>query len=178
MVIYFKSARALEFLHRHGFVLTLRARRRSGGRHGVKIRRDLPATLEVTVTEWGRLRLPEDRDKLEDYVLLSGFDSVDEWLEEVRRLNRGRLPREVWLYLVELPRAPEFRVGRGGPHPAPRPRPAILTPRVGGGGGGLKAEPEEAPRRDKGPRPRALWAWGEGLPVREHPEGGPRRSAT
>jgi len=36
------------------------------------------------------------------YVEYSGFSTLEEWIKEIEKLNRGRLPAEGWLYKVTL----------------------------------------------------------------------------
>lgn len=84
-MILFKSEKALSFLTEHGFVYTLRARKRKTGRSVVGQQKGKPL---FPVYIYFVKEIPLD-EALEPYVPYSGFDSVSEWLSEFRRLNRS-----------------------------------------------------------------------------------------
>jgi len=110
MVFIFTSEKARNHLLREGFVYTLRARRRSiefgedwftDKRSGRKIADvhvarviDFPVNLKE-----GLIPL---KAFLEAYVKHSGFASVDEWIDEFKRLNRPHRITHLWLYRVSL----------------------------------------------------------------------------
>jgi len=110
-VIYFKSKKALDYLLKNGEVYTIRLRKRSEGLAYVKTHRKGRKIMDVVVRYVGEVMLLQKLGwsvvgevyiigKLEDFVNKSGFSSVDEWLEEVKRLNKGKLPDEIFLYHV------------------------------------------------------------------------------
>lgn len=119
-VIYFKSKKALNYLLKNGEVYTIRPRKRSEGLAYVKTSKKGRKLAEVEVRCVGKVDLtaPDDewyidltdvdfitigRGGLKRFVGKSGFNSVEEWLEEVRRLNGGKLPADkMFLYHVEL----------------------------------------------------------------------------
>jgi len=148
MVMLFMSEKALKHLLRNGVVVTFRAKRRNLSmvvdwitdcRGGSKIadavieeiahcrlyREDGYITYSLDSEEirehYGNLTVP-----ISFWLTHSGFSNSDEWLEEIKRLNKGRLPEEGWLYKVELllPNCPRcrslmkpaggLRVGDGG----------------------------------------------------------------
>ena len=82
----------------NGVVFTFRAKRRKRlGREWITDRRGGRKIVDVIVEE-GRFKPSE----LSLYVEYSGFKSLEEWLEEIGRLNGGDLPAEGWLYKVTL----------------------------------------------------------------------------
>jgi len=100
MVMIFQSRKALNHLLQHGVVFTFRAqRRREVGRDWVTDRRGGRKIADVTVEEEGAFA-PHG---LELYAEFSGFNTLQEWVEEIGRLN-GRLPEKGWLYRVTLAR--------------------------------------------------------------------------
>ena len=113
-VIYFKSKKALDCLLKNGEVYTIRPKKRSEGLAYVKTSKKGRKLAEVEVKYVGEVVLtaPDDewyvadgayaKGKLEEFVDKSGFDSVEEWLEEVRKLNGGKLPDRMFLYCVKL----------------------------------------------------------------------------
>ena len=97
-VIYFKSKRALEHLLKHGEVYTIRPKERTEGFAVVKTSRKSQRLAVVDVKYVGKV----SAGTLDNFVDKSGFRSVREWLEEVRRLNGGKLPERMFLYCVKL----------------------------------------------------------------------------
>jgi len=111
-VIYFKSKKALEHLLKNGEVYTIRPTKRTEGFAFVKTSKKGKKIAIVGVKYVGEIVLtaPDGewfvadgayaKGKLEEFVDKSGFDSVEEWLEEVRKLNGGKLPDRMLLYHV------------------------------------------------------------------------------
>jgi len=112
--IYFKSKKALDYLLKNGEVYTIRLKKRSEGLAYVKTSKKGRKLAEVEVKYVGEVVLTEPDDewyvadgayakgKLEEFVDKSGFDSVEEWLEEVRKLNGGKLPDRMFLYHCKI----------------------------------------------------------------------------
>jgi len=99
MVMIFQSEKARRFLLEKGFVFTFRAhRRKKVGRDWITARRGGRKIADVEVKEEGIFNPSE----LKPYVRHSGFKSISEWIEEIRRLNGGKLPAIGWLYKVSL----------------------------------------------------------------------------
>ncbi len=112
-MMLFKSEKALNFLLENGEVYTLRPRRRREGKDWIKIGRIKLADIEVKLVGevfsgwygyfWVR---PVDNKRtilpLGNFVQKSGFRTVREWLEEVKRLNGGKVPDRLFLYHVRL----------------------------------------------------------------------------
>jgi len=113
-VIYFKSKKALDCLLKNGEVYTIRPKKRFEGLAYVKTSKKGRKLAEVEVKYVGEVvqTAPDDewfvvegayaKGKLEEFVDKSGFNSVEEWLEEVRKLNGGKLPDKMFLYHVKL----------------------------------------------------------------------------
>jgi len=105
MVILFQSERALKHLLEHGFVYTVRLRKRKkdecydwvtdrrGGRKIADVYVCLVGGCGSTLESW--------KLNLWAWVDHSGFKTVSEWINEILRLNRGK-PRQAWIYLVRL----------------------------------------------------------------------------
>ena len=105
MVIIFQSERALKHLLQHGLVYTVRLRRRKrvecldwvtdrrGGRKIADVYVCLVGGCGGTVEAW--------KHNLWAWVDRSGFKTVDEWVDEILRLNRGKTG-QAWIYLVKL----------------------------------------------------------------------------
>lgn len=95
----FQSEKARRFLLENGVVFTFRAKRRKKlGEDWIADRRGGHKIADVLVEEEGMFRPQE----LGLYVEYSGFSTLEEWIEEMKRLNGGMLPSEGWLYKVTL----------------------------------------------------------------------------
>lgn len=100
-VMIFQSQKALAFLLKRGIVVTFRKdRRKNTGKSWINDGRGRPKIADATVTEMNWQ--PTNPLDLAGNVSYSGFSSLREWLDEIRRLNNGTLPKEGWLYFVEL----------------------------------------------------------------------------
>ena len=99
MVIIFQSKKARAHLLQKCVVFTFRAHRRKKlGKDWMTDRRGGFKITDVSIEEEGCFN-PLD---LGPYVDFSGFTTLEEWLKEIRRLNKGKLPRKGWLYRVSL----------------------------------------------------------------------------
>ena len=107
LIIRFNSVKARDHLLENGHVKTLRtwysprqmvALAISDGK---PIGRVLISLIDVVPLD----NEGQAKEVLAKYVNESGFNSVDEWIEEFRRLNRGRKVRNAYLYRVELIKA-------------------------------------------------------------------------
>jgi len=93
----FQSEKARRFLLENGVVFTFRAKRRKKlGEDWITDRRGGRKIADILVEEEGKFK-PQD---LGLYVKYSGFSTLEEWIEEIKRLNGGRLPAEGRLYKV------------------------------------------------------------------------------
>ena len=110
MVIIFQSRKALNFLLENGFVYTFRARQRKTGRDWVTDRRGGWKLANVYIQLIGSMGV----ESLETFEECSGFNSVKEWIDEIKRLNKGKLPHVGFLYLVELEEADGVTLRHGG----------------------------------------------------------------
>ena len=95
----FKSEKTRRFLLQNGVVFTFRAKRRKRlGRNWITDRRGGKRIAYILIEEEGVFK----PSQLHLYVDYSGFSTLEEWIKEIERLNRGRLPAEGWLYKVTL----------------------------------------------------------------------------
>jgi len=109
MVMIFSSDKARSFLLEHGRVYTFRKNRRKRvGRDWITDRRGGRKIADVTIEEEAPVF---HLNTLRKYVGESGFQTVDEWIEEIRRLNGGKLPTAGYLYKVTLIEPPCKRFG-------------------------------------------------------------------
>jgi len=105
----FSSEKARRFLMENGYVYTVRKHLKKklgvkdyftdhyGGKslgscYGILIRKIHDPTAEKYVL----------RAVLAAFVDKSGFSSVEEWLDEIKRLNHGKIPSTLYLYYVAL----------------------------------------------------------------------------
>ena len=101
MVMIFKSEKALNYLLSTGRVYTARPRKRREGKdwitnkYGGKKIADVVVKLVAIVSTNYQL--------LEQFLSESGFSSLEEWLNEVKKLN-GYIPDTLYIYQVELVR--------------------------------------------------------------------------
>lgn len=90
MVMIFQSEKPRQHLLEKGFVLTFRKLHMSGrklGKDWITDKRCGKKIADVLVfSEYATVK--PTREMLAPYVNYSGFDSVDEWIEEIERLNR------------------------------------------------------------------------------------------
>jgi len=102
MPIIFSSEKARRHLLEKGFVYTFRIKQRKQKGPVVKDwvtdRRCGRKIVDVIVMSLGLYFLSE----LSKFASGSGFDSLEEWIEETKSLNKGKLLRQGWLYKVQL----------------------------------------------------------------------------
>ena len=104
MVIWFNSKKAREQLIRDGIVVTCRKQRKTFGTTLAIFRDDAGykkkicyVDVQYLIESWDEQR---EHDKpFSDNIHLSGFDSVEEWKEEVRRLNNNRWMPQFLIFL-------------------------------------------------------------------------------
>lgn len=97
MVMIFNSEKARGSLLENGVVFTFRARRRKRvGDDWITDKRGHPKIADVFIEEVGNV----DPYALGVSVEYSGFESLKEWFDEIKRLNKGTLPQKGWLYKV------------------------------------------------------------------------------
>ena len=98
----FKSEKARNYLLRRGIVVTFRPKKRKKNieqtwatpkYRGKKI-------ADIIVRFLCEVRREEIREKLDKHVALSGFKNVDEWIDEIKKLNKGEIPKKGYLYVV------------------------------------------------------------------------------
>ena len=103
MVIIFQSEKPRRFLLKNGVVFTFRLHRREPvGRDWMTDKRGGRKIADVEVEEVGYFNSLD----LDPYVAYSGFSSVEEWNEEIKRILKwDKLPPkrwQGWLYEVSL----------------------------------------------------------------------------
>lgn len=96
VVMSFQSSRALDCLLSKGFVFTFRKKWRRQGRNWINTGRGQSKICNVFVVNLGRYLF----DNLTEFVPYSGFRDVNEWEQEIKKLNGGKFIPEGWLYLV------------------------------------------------------------------------------
>jgi hypothetical protein len=98
----FKSEKARNFLLKHGVVVTFRPKKRKKNIEKTwatpKYRGKKFA--DIIVRFLCEVKREEIREKLDEHVALSGFKTVDEWIEEIKNLNGGEIPKKGYLYIV------------------------------------------------------------------------------
>lgn len=94
----FKSERAREFLLENGWVFTFRARPKELGPVWITDGRGRKRIANGRVVWRRKIHIMH----LDTFLEGSGFNSVDEWLSEIRRLNGGEIPEWGWIHLVLL----------------------------------------------------------------------------
>ena len=106
MVIYFNSENARKELLSSGVVITARKTRRGTGNTIAvyttpdRFRHDIGWVNVQLLDECDRTNI---REILGKYVKNSGFDSVGEWINEIRKLNSNRwMPEYMFLFKVEM----------------------------------------------------------------------------
>ncbi len=98
MVIIFKSEKALSHLMKYGYVFTFRVnKRKKNGYDWLAKKRRGKSIGYVTVKEIAEV----STSRLSYFLPDSGFDSVKEWLDEIRALN-GYVPDSGYMYYVKL----------------------------------------------------------------------------
>jgi len=100
MPIIFKEERPRKFLLEHGEVFTLRINRKKFGRDYMTYKRGGKPICYVIVEDWGRVYADYPL-MLSKYVRKSGYFTIPEWLEAVKRVNRLKtLPKVLQLIRV------------------------------------------------------------------------------
>ena len=106
-IIFFNSEKARKHLLEKGYVYTLRFPRRTGKGKAIKgnnSNREFLCFVYITF-----IKKIKDPKELEPYVNESGFNSVDEWVNEVKRFHGGFYAQ--YLYKVKI--IPPGRYYRG-----------------------------------------------------------------
>lgn len=96
----FSSKKALNRLLKDGWVITFRKNRRKRiGKDWAKIDRLGSRVCYIFIEELGFINNLEHLDN-DTIIIGTGFKNHKEWMEEIKRLNRDKLPKDGWLYLV------------------------------------------------------------------------------
>ena len=107
MVMIFRSEKALKHLLEKGEVDTYRKNKRKKlGKNWITDRRGNSKIASVEIQLIGEVEWPGVVKKysvypIKEFLKYSGFSSLDEWKEEIRRLNGGEVPFG-YLYRVKL----------------------------------------------------------------------------
>jgi len=98
MVILFQSKPVLEHLLKHGIVYTFRTRlRKKTGKDWCTDKRGGKKLYDVEIY----YMKPADGDKdLESYISDSGFNSINEWKNEIKKLNKTEFMPCGYIYMV------------------------------------------------------------------------------
>jgi len=96
--IVFSNETARRQLEEDGEVITFRKNQRTTGETWWREERTGPKRGDVIVEREKPVCPHGTGMALESHVELSGFNSVHEWQQAIRRLNGGNMPREGWLY--------------------------------------------------------------------------------
>jgi len=100
MVIIFREDKPRKFLLKNGEVFTLRINRKKFGRDYMTDGRGHPKICDVMVEDWGKISTDYPLI-LSKYVKKSGYLTIPEWLEAVKRVNRLKtLPKILQLIRV------------------------------------------------------------------------------
>jgi len=100
MVIIFNSEKARAFLLTWGMVFTFRkVKRKQVGKDWMNDHYRGKKIADVWVAYCGKVSI---KDLTGQFLKYSGFESHEEWLEEIKRLNHGILPEVGFMYKVEL----------------------------------------------------------------------------
>jgi len=100
MVMIFRSKKALDYLLQTGSVVTFRTKKRYyPNKEWVTDRRGGKKIADVAIYYITEVEI-SDRKRLEAYVYRTGFDSVDEWIAEIRKLHGD--VKYGHLYLVKI----------------------------------------------------------------------------
>jgi len=103
-VMIFKSSKALRHLLEHGFVFSFRTKQRKYlGKCWITDKRGGRKIINAIVEDVEFI-YPFCKEALELYYEYSGFDSAEEWADEIIKLNRGVIPTAGWIYKVEVER--------------------------------------------------------------------------
>ena len=104
MVIWFNSKKAREQLINKGVVITCRKQRKSFGTTQAVFTNDEGKREKIGYVDvkyafesWDEQR--EHKDIFEVFYKQSGFDTVEEWKKEVRRLNNNRWMPDYLIFL-------------------------------------------------------------------------------
>ncbi len=95
----FASEKAREFLLKNGDVYSFRVKRHNVGRDWVTDRRGGKKIADIYIVEVGQTK----PSLLQDFVSRSGFSSLPEWIQEIKKLNKEHKEDvEGWLYHVNV----------------------------------------------------------------------------
>ncbi len=111
MVIIFQNEKVRNFLIKHGEVVTFRAKKRKQvGYDWMTDKRGGKKLYNVEIDYIGEVNPTTDLDEAD--IKWSGFDTLKEWWDAIRELNKGWLPLG-HLYHVELYLSQEEAIERG-----------------------------------------------------------------
>jgi len=99
--IWFNSPKAYSQLCYHGHVMTLRSKRKKDGTYSLRTKLTKPCRYDGVSIEVRFVEFVSSEDELKFHVGSSGFDTVEEWLDEAKRLHGVGLP--LYLHSVRFP---------------------------------------------------------------------------
>jgi len=104
-MIIFKSRKAAWELYKYGWVKTVRPHKKREGVHKCILflwRKKIIGLCRIRLYR----ELPTDPDKLmrilDAHAVYAGFRNGKEWLDEIKRLNHGKIPEKLYMYEVFL----------------------------------------------------------------------------
>lgn len=102
MVVIIHNSRIRDFIRKNGnvFIASLKKRKYNVERTWMTDKRGNKKICNVVVEFWDKLRMDEFEFGLRKYLNKSGFLYISDWLEEIRRLNKGKLPKVIYIYRV------------------------------------------------------------------------------
>lgn len=110
--IWFNSQKAYSQLCYHGHVMTLRKKQKKDGMYILRTSLKEPYVHDGDKIEVMFVQIISSPDELNFYVGSSGFESVQEWLDEAKRLNPSKKINEpilpLYLHSARLP-MPEIK---------------------------------------------------------------------
>ena len=99
MVLIIKSEKARDFLLQNGMVYILQPKQlKKTGKDWITKKRGGEKIFEVEIEEIGSQSI----FLLSNYVESSGFKTLTEWHEEIKKSSRGKFSPYRWLYKVTL----------------------------------------------------------------------------
>jgi hypothetical protein len=99
MVMIFGSKKAREYLLKNGVVYSFRSKQRKDtGKNWITDKRGGKKLNNVEIEEVGSMSMY----LLGDYVYASGFQTLIEWIEEIKKVNKRIVDPFGWLYKVTL----------------------------------------------------------------------------
>ena len=98
MVVIFEIEQVREFLLKHGSVWTVRDHPLKLGMNWMTDKRRGKKIADIKVEDKGPIKI----ENLVIFLGESGFESCEEWIETIKKLNKGTIPKNLWIHHVFL----------------------------------------------------------------------------